>query len=307
MHITLKNILLKNAKTFIIVESKQLTYNKDEFNDEGDALGNLNKVSNMPNFSAFNVEQSILLYRVDKRMQDSGRSVVMKDSNIVFGTTPRRSRDDTSNYYTLWMSNHPSWQKFPRRDKSFIAATSSAVTSQYSGALYIIIPANDAKIGICNTDDIWSMFQVPTGTNNPLVILALDHLNKFLEILRIPDDDFNSMQRAMLNINKGKKLNEFLEELDPFSWDQSQRRIDRLHNNYFYNLFLKSATRNLYDWYADLLDPYKNNLKFETGAKWNRRTLGSLGNDRELWIQGKCLFVLADDTLIDNLKELRGE
>lgn len=69
----------------------------------------------------------------------------------------RRSRN-TSNYYTLWMDNHSSWSKFPKRSKSFICCTDKSYADGYGSNLKLILPYNGVKIGVCSGDDLWNSF-----------------------------------------------------------------------------------------------------------------------------------------------------
>ena len=69
---------------------------------------------------------------------------------------PRVSRN-THNYYTLWMDNHPDWEGWPKRSRSFVCTTDRTKAERY-GNQYVIIPLIDehTPVAMCPTSDIWT-------------------------------------------------------------------------------------------------------------------------------------------------------
>jgi hypothetical protein len=80
---------------------------------------------------------------------------------LVDPSASQRKSANTENYYTLLIDNLPSWQNYPKRSKSLICSTSRHVAELFSqdndknGGVYIVLPFNGAKIGICPQRDIW--------------------------------------------------------------------------------------------------------------------------------------------------------
>ena len=75
----------------------------------------------------------------------------------VYTTDPRkgyRMSANTSNYYTLLMDNLPVWKDYPKRSRSLICSTNWFKAKRY-GNLYIVLPLNGAKFGVCPSHDIW--------------------------------------------------------------------------------------------------------------------------------------------------------
>lgn len=96
----------------------------------------------------------------------------------------RRSAN-TSNYYTLFINNHPMWEDYPKRE--IICSTDELYAEDY-GDLHLILPENGAKIGICSDDDIWNSMNV------------LD-LNTELELrYDITQDSYEEMKKQTQNI-----------------------------------------------------------------------------------------------------------
>jgi len=70
----------------------------------------------------------------------------------------RRSRN-TRNYYTLLMDNLTPWKAYPKRSRSIVCSTDKYKAGGY-GSLYIVLPYNNAKIGVCSNRDIWDSFKI---------------------------------------------------------------------------------------------------------------------------------------------------
>lgn len=100
----------------------------------------------------------------------------------------KRKSQYTSNHYTLLLSNLPVWRNWPKRDQSLICSTSFEYARNY-GDLYIVLPKNGSKIGICPNNDIWNSFLGLTG-------IPLDKLNDFFK--DIPDKTYLGMLRQLL-------------------------------------------------------------------------------------------------------------
>lgn len=73
---------------------------------------------------------------------------------VVDTTATERRSQNTSNFYTVILDNHPNRKDFPKRSRSFIASTQKNYAWGY-GNLYVIVPADDAKIGFVNREDMW--------------------------------------------------------------------------------------------------------------------------------------------------------
>jgi hypothetical protein len=69
---------------------------------------------------------------------------------------PRRSAN-TKNYYTLINDNSPYWKQYPKRSESLICTTDKNMSMGY-GTSYIVLPYDNAKIGVCSEIDYWDSF-----------------------------------------------------------------------------------------------------------------------------------------------------
>jgi hypothetical protein len=73
-------------------------------------------------------------------------------------TAPERKSKSLQNFYSLYMDHiGQEWNHFPKRNKSFICATSIDTTGIY-GSTYVMVPARRTMVGACPEDDIWFSF-----------------------------------------------------------------------------------------------------------------------------------------------------
>jgi len=116
-----------------------------------------------------------------------------------------RKSANTSNYYTLLMDNNSEWKNYPKRSQSIICSTSGSIASTY-GVLFIVLPYDNGKIGVCPSDDLWSSF------SNSEIFLSLFNrkLKKLFTYLNIPfkDDSIESIRNAFNEFDKEVNENE---------------------------------------------------------------------------------------------------
>ena len=95
---------------------------------------------------------------------ETGDVVMGKVKKTGFATvdtaSTERVSNNTSNYYTLILDNHPDRKQFPKRSRCYIATTNQSRASGYSGwgskgGTMIIIPFDGTKIGMVNKEDMW--------------------------------------------------------------------------------------------------------------------------------------------------------
>lgn len=135
-------------------------------------------VANKPDYKSVEVEHAIAIlntycknalwmliedrpiYRGDP---DTGPHKALSKSGFaaVDTTATERKSQNTSNWYTLILDNHPDRKGFPLRSRCFIASTDKNRARDYTGwgskshNLIRVIPADDAKIGLVNQEDMW--------------------------------------------------------------------------------------------------------------------------------------------------------
>lgn len=179
-----------------------------------------------------------------------------------------RKSANTRNYYTLWINNHPSWKNYPKRE--IICAGGSGKRAFHhgsSGSNYIVLPFDDAKIGICPSDDIWYSFSKLKKFEN------LDSLNDVLYNCDIRDTKWESFYKDIKNKD---------------------------FSNDFFNLKEISGYETIEDFLIDVLDPQKNNFKVKNINNYGVPPSKNL----EVWTDASCYFIKFDLAEKYNLLDL---
>jgi hypothetical protein len=133
-----------------------------------------------------------------------------------FVTNPRvskRKSANTKNYYTLIMSSSPKWSKYPPRNLSLICSTDYEYASDY-GMPLVVLPENNARIGICNYEDLWqSWYNGVELENFPHIISKIfnTHLKKDFDSSPAEfRDGCKLLDKMAEEINLAKELNKRL-------------------------------------------------------------------------------------------------
>ena len=190
----------------------------------------------------------------------------------------RRSAYASKNYYTELLDFFKSWKDYPKRSKSLICTTKYGYASKYaadSDGIYVVIPKNNAKIGVCPEEDIWSSFQEISNLNfETLNDFNIDLAKLFTTIY---DSPTVSIVKACKNITKRT-----LEIYDIV--DDSNILIDFNKSNYF----------TLYEYLEHLMDPKLNDFELITVNDLSR-----YDTSHELWTDSECILI--KNTLINDL------
>jgi hypothetical protein len=211
--------------------------------------------------------------RGDKKLRIPGGLAIVDPTQTV------RMSENTSNFYTMLMSNLPSWKDWPRRNRSFICSTeeskaaghaidygkpSATFNSQSENQTYVIIPCNGSKIGEVGEADIWGTRVNFLGKtwDLPEVNHLFDRLNLLPTWKEFKEFDSKPLDEKMAELSVLEK---------PFSIPESY--IFRWANDFIGTL------NKSYD--PDLLGFAKH-----TTSSFPRSY--SYG---EYWIDGPCVFI----------------
>lgn len=212
---------------------------------------------------------------------------------LISGHPPknRQSLQD-ENWSNLLLSSFKSWSKFPKRINSIICTTDKNVAKNY-GNVYVLIPLDGSKFGVCPKNDIWYSFNHWFENEN----YQLSHFNSGLSLLfssllgnKVKDD--SSFKNFLANINSIQSLIKSDESIIDKILENIN--LNKKISNFLNDKFIaevKSGNFPLAEYLEAKMSPEQNMFKV---LKYNNKFYDSLNNNfsRELWSSDSCLFVL---------------
>jgi len=182
-----------------------------------------------------------------------------------------RTSANTSNFYTLILSNSKPWKNYPPRNESFVCSLDPDYAMGYGAAAYRVIPYDKTPIGICSAEDLWDSFK------------DFDSMSEFNEGIESLAEKFN------LNVNKmNSDYKYLLKALDKIGENIREKELyvegQRGDVKDFLRDFLQQKN-SLSEYTIKVLSPMNNGFKLKrAGAK-------KLGRDNEVWFSGKAVFI----------------
>lgn len=175
-----------------------------------------------------------------------------------------RKAANTVNYATLWMDNHPDWEGFPKRSRSFICSSNEHYAASY-GVLYRVFPFDDAKIGVCPGNDLWQSFEEFESLGD-----FLDDVDRAFRVLHLEPKTYRQLVTALDTISW-----ENIDELAPeLSQDEVEAYLEHYKANSYHEIFEK------------VLVP--RGFKHYTPRQYK------VGSDQEVYVQGKAIFLMQE-------------
>lgn len=190
----------------------------------------------------------------------------------------KRTSANTRNFYTLILDNDPRWREYPKRSRSMICSTNINKSRDY-GSVYIVVPYDGFRIGVCPEDDIWDSFSYRLG-NTTLGVLNRELFWLSEEFgVRLSEKSYPSFLDGVKSISDS--LDDILEEdRDKFNWNGSSI-IERWN-----------WEGSFYKWYLGLFDPKKNDFFV---AKDIGKVFSSGKRFKEIWTDSKSILVYYED------------
>jgi hypothetical protein len=175
-----------------------------------------------------------------------------------------RKSANTSNHYTLWLDNHHAWANYPKRSASLIASTDIYYADQF-GALFVLIPSDNCKIGICPEDDLWASF--------PTIPRIWGHYEQS------GADYFNAILRKEGNVDK--------------SWTDMTVQLKATTAKEVSNVRLQdwmfdNGKSDLYEVMEHIFDPIKSQFALTNAAEFN---IENLKHGCEVWVSGDVMQI----------------
>lgn len=199
-------------------------------------------------------------------------------------STFRRKAANTFNYVNLYIGTMPSWQHLPSRESAFIGTTDETIADAY-GALYAMIPADSAKLGMCPKDDFWGSF-----SKSPYLINELnDALHAAAAILdiKLSEADTPAECRAAIEKINADNILEIMtqDEKKPTKDRKVSTQITRA------SILAERIKKTNVLTAAEFLDIILEPVGFKAITPAARLPFGS----NEVWVNGECLFIKANE------------
>jgi hypothetical protein len=205
-------------------------------------------------------------------------------------TSFKRVSKNTHNYYTKFIATSKKWEAYPSRESAYICASTDRIASGY-GDIFYVIPADDAKVGKCNSHDIWKSFPV---LEESIGLPGLNSLNGLLMSLMklinrgiVPDTDAEAI-RGTLRGWTMKMLYDLVEKADAGKVKISHQDVVSIEAAV--RTMAKKGFSNFEELLEYCLDPSINNLTTAIAAKATVPEKPGV----EAWIEGKALFIRED-------------
>lgn len=207
-------------------------------------------------------------------------------------TTFTRKAAYTKNFINLFIQDSPRWSKFPSRSSAFICANSFYGAEKYSSSddPFLVIPADNAKIGFCPEMDFWISFE--RGINKA----GLPH-EYFEDIgaFNARIDDIGHMLKIKFSETDAEELHDQLRDVTPEALMKARHTTWKLD---LINAMHKLEVTNLGDLMEIILGPELNKFQHFPSTSMTAK------NDRhEMWVEGKCAFIKVNRATIDSTIE----
>lgn len=209
------------------------------------------------------------IYRVVERFN--------RDFGWVQPSKHSRISRNTQNYYTLLMDNSSRWKNYPKRSKSIIARTDSFKTSGGS-MYYLVIPTDNSKIGVCPEYDLWFSFKSTFDK-------SMNYFN-----VQVRNIIHHYMDHKLEKAPSEKVFFGLLKNIDEFKRDTKVSDDAKWELNDF-ELWQRwyNTDKPFIEVLENALDPNKNGFDHTTWPDKN------LPVGKEVWTDGDCLLIRADD------------
>lgn len=216
------------------------------------------------------ISQEEMIALTNKNVSDSSKFDIYRgsyywDNNksyIIDTSKTTRKSANTYNYYTIVIDKILGEKGYPLRSKSIICSNNKEVSSNF-GTLKVIIPFDDALIGIVPEEDIWyvNLSEVDRVT-----------FEDFANCLGSYDISVNSYDEIVNGIIK------IINDYDEFLKSECKTDFKKLFNNIDGNY--DAVDKRL----REVFDLDKMGFKFATGKTYRKQS-----TKNEIWISGKSI------------------
>ena len=195
------------------------------------------------------------------------RKFKMNYGNFVL-TNPKESEhrriapwSDWGNWHNLLISNLDSWRKYPRRNKSMIVSGWDRAYGHGGTDLYLVIPFDTTKLGVCRGNDFWEAFNVWEEKR----LYIPDWVKRVIdELIRQSGVQFSNDD----------------------SWEDLLPYLDKKYDKVFFDEY--NVNKTLLENLNKFLDPKKNQFNLETF-----KNVSKLEEEkcRECWFEDDAILI----------------
>lgn len=265
-------------KTFLEAEVKPIVV--EPLNVDA---GLLSLIRNSCSQSIWMFDNLTPIWRGDRR---AGKILGEDGVSIIDTAQSKRSSENTKNWYTTILDNHPAYSDYPKRSESLICTTRWSSALGYAGSeanMIALIPFDTAKIGWVGKADIWRAIVNIDGARESLIGMN-DFFNE-LETLGLNDNDWNSFEKFSEQLKTDERLRrKVAEEL---------KSIGVHGNNIDVNAWLDDFVGKIREAYADLGFKLYTPKSLQSISD-NFGQIGGRNSAYEMWVGGKVLCLSTD-------------
>ncbi len=205
-----------------------------------------------------------------------------KVSMALLRPTASTSPDDNYDLLNDLIDNSSDWGKFPKRSQSVICSTASEAATD-GDTVYIVLPVNGAKIGVCSDDHYYTSFNrvekrygvKDAGEFEKRFKSLLESVNQFVHEKQPVEWNIQEVQQACSMFDNIQKTIKGVHEFETYYHTTTNDNIKRWTKTYSGNLFADVM---------DAMDPELNGFKC---AKITELT----EKNREVWFTNECYLV----------------
>ena len=185
----------------------------------------------------------------------------------------------TSNFVNLFIQSSPRWSKFPSRASGYICTNDEELARKYSRGFdsYLVIPADNAVVGVCPQEDFWPSFEIGLKHAGIKTLDNVNHINQAIEDIgdylgvKFSEDDPKELHRTLRKIKQS----------DLMKIRNNDLKFDLIH------AMNRLEVTNLNDLLEIILGPELNKFSYSKATDVQGRS-----ENLEMWVSGRCAFVL---------------
>jgi len=228
------------------------------------------------------------------------RGMNKKDDHNIFLVSGIKGRvsANTSNDYTVLTDAHPGWQKYPKRSESLICTTANNIEyAQDFGEVFMILPENGAKIGLCSGFDFWESFPIFTKH------LRKSFSDRYISGVNIFNDTLRGLMHAAdIKLPEHNtsyvKLVGALNQISDYIQNKNSPHVSAEEKKFFATVL--SGEESMLEFCNRILDPETNGFKLVSYKELKPYST----KNHEVWLSAPSLAIISPEHDYPELSEI---